>query len=93
MNESNDLNEHFFEIDTRLSFYEFLLEVLHANLFHNMPDPKAGLDAFGRDLLDRIQKGYPQGSPSPLDDRMIERMREIADHFVYKVSRRLDTMP
>lgn len=85
-----DLNDHIFEIYARLNFYEFLLEIFHANLFRGMPNPEAELDHFGKELLDRIQRGYPQGSPSPLDDQMIARMREIADHFLYKVSRRME---
>ncbi|MDQ3666542.1 MAG: hypothetical protein M3410_08175 [Acidobacteriota bacterium] len=53
----SEIDEHLFEIYTRLSFYEFPLEVFHANLFRNMPNSEAELDHFGENLLDRIQHG------------------------------------
>jgi hypothetical protein len=93
MSQNQPIDEHLFEIYARLSLYEFLLEILHANLFRHAPNPKAELDRFGAEVLDLIHKGYPEGSPFPLDDRTIERMREIADHFIYKVSRRMEKMP
>ena len=88
----SEIDKHLLEIYSRLSLYEFLLEIHHANLFRNMLGGDVAFEKFRADVLDRIEhRSYVLGAPSEMDVPMELRVAELADNFFEKVARRMAT--
>ncbi|GEM_PF-5159495 len=83
------MDKNIVEIFARMNFYEFLLEIQHANMFAYCDDPNSALEKFRTDLIDRIKyKSYVRGNADEDTLLIQERMVEIAENFFNKVGDR-----
>lgn len=90
----DEIDQGTIDLSARLMLHEFLLEILHFNIFRNTPDPQAEVNQFRDDLLDRIRNRPPVVQSMPVPDSILpvlrDRMAEIAETFALKVSKRLE---
>ena len=82
------------EVSARLSVYEFLLEILCANLLSATPDPIGQTDKFAAGIIDRIKKpstvapGSPEAAPE-LSVAVKQREIEIVERFSERLKSRI----
>lgn len=83
------MDEQSLDIYARLNLYEFLLEIMYANVFRDTPNPDAQFEQFQLDLLHRLNRRVFPPPDIATGGALHDHCVEVAENFCRKVARRM----